>query len=830
MFARISGQPTSTPISTARRILAAFSALAIVFTLVAVAAPNAGAAGTSAAVTTNSIDYNHGRTSDGSTTARTAGWTGAGTTVAVIDTGVQSNHPYLMHNGVSKVVAEGCFVTPVPTQTAPDGRTFTLESTCPGGVSMTADSNQVTGSAQPCAISDPTALCTHGTHVAGVVAGEPNVLAITVGGVRTLGGFAGAAPGANLISIQVFGKKIITTPAAGGSPATTSTFPAAQDIDIIKALTWLYNHRSSYPTLTAINVSIASTSMFSTTTCDTLNSTTVAYASIIKKLRDANIATIVSAGNTATDDTIASPSCVSTAIAVAAIDDSTNTRWFTSPGIGSNISTAVSLVAPGVAIASSFPVANPAEALPLAMQDSGTSVAAPAVAGAWALLRQRFPTMSVTEVLAKLRAAGTTVTTTVPATPARGSVTYSIPRLQVDKALQNSAVVSTSAGDGLSCAVSADGTVHCAGANALGQLGNPDVTAPSSTTPVPVTGITTATAVATDGRTSCARLADGTARCWGANDAGQLGNATVTAPYSSTPVTVMKGASPLGSISSISIRGGVCALINKGASGTVSCWGKVGPNAVNAVPTTMLKKVSGVDTTVVGVTSADVAGTTVCVTLIGGALINGTLWCADRSATPYSSLNTSGYAVRVFASGATMINTATSVSLGNGSGCVVLTAGTAKCWRGALASVTLPNLGNGVAAGTSVNLTPDDVRTSASAPLTGISALDIGYDHACAIATNGSNPATKQLYCWGKAVSAGTAANNGTGTTFATRVAGTSLNGSTAISAGRGFTLGVAPAGTLPATRAVGWGSTATTTAYGFTPNGLAVSARSLPL
>lgn len=776
----------STSPSTPRRVLATISAIAVVIGLVVAVAPNAGASVTA-------------RTADGSKDANAAGWTGAGTTVAVIDTGIQSNHPYLKHNGVSKVVAEACFVTAVPAAS--------FASTCPNGVSMSPTDPALPGSGQPCTIADAANYCTHGTHVAGIVAGEPGTMQpLTLSGV---------APGANLISIKVFGERTVNG----------AKYVVSQPSDIINALTWLFNHRSDYPTLTAVNISIAGTNYADgSNNCDARTGypTDAKYKTVIDNLRNANIATIVSAGNTAWDDAVSAPACVSSAVAVSAVDDTTNTRWVSSPTLGSNMGTAVDLMAPGAHIYSSLPVTNTA-ITPFSTEDSGTSAAAPAVAGAWAVMRQRYPTMPVGEVLAKLQAAGTTVTTTVPATASRGAITYSIPRLDLKKAIQNSGVVSSAAGDGASCAVSTDGTVHCAGNNSVGQLGNGTTT--NSSTPVAVTGITNASSVATDGRTSCARLSNGTAKCWGANDAGQLGNASVTAAFSSTPVTVMSGASALGSVSSVSVRGGVCAVINKGVNGTLSCWGKVGPNTVNSVPKTMLKKVGLVDTIVAGVTSADVAGTTACATVASQ------LWCADRSTTPYG-LNNAGYAVRVFATGATAITTASSVSLGNGAGCVVLTAGTAKCWRGAIASVGLPSLGNGaLSSATAVtNMTPFDVRTSSTALLTGISAIDIGIDHACAIATNGSSPSTKQVYCWGRATSAGTAANSGTTTTYATRIVGTVLNGTTQISAGKGFSLTVSPSAALPITRTVGWGSTVTGTAYGFAPTGTSVAATSLLL
>ncbi|MCL2447837.1 MAG: RCC1 repeat-containing protein, partial [Polyangiaceae bacterium] len=91
------------------------------------------------------------------------------------------------------------------------------------------------------------------------------------------------------------------------------------------------------------------------------------------------------------------------------------------------------------------------------------------------------------------------------------------------------------AGGDFACALLADGTVQC-----WGQLVN---TAPNATpveqTPMPVPGVANATAIAvsTAGNGfACALLQSGAVKCWGDNSAGQLGNGTTT--NASTPVSV----------------------------------------------------------------------------------------------------------------------------------------------------------------------------------------------------------------------------------------------------------------------------------------------------
>jgi alpha-tubulin suppressor-like RCC1 family protein len=89
-------------------------------------------------------------------------------------------------------------------------------------------------------------------------------------------------------------------------------------------------------------------------------------------------------------------------------------------------------------------------------------------------------------------------------------------------------------------------SVDCWGDNYEGELGDgttggPDSCAglaPCSTTPLPVSGITNATAISTNGDEACALLSGGSVDCWGGNAVGQLGDGTDTSLASPTPVEV----------------------------------------------------------------------------------------------------------------------------------------------------------------------------------------------------------------------------------------------------------------------------------------------------
>lgn len=115
------------------------------------------------------------------------------------------------------------------------------------------------------------------------------------------------------------------------------------------------------------------------------------------------------------------------------------------------------------------------------------------------------------------------------------------------------------------CALISDGTVSCWGVNSVGQLGYGKTTDAVTSTPVKAAYVKGAVGVAAGGFHSCAALMDGTARCWGDNSNGELGDGSGDASTIPVVVTGLTGV--------VSIAAGesnTCAIIT---GGTVECWG-----------------------------------------------------------------------------------------------------------------------------------------------------------------------------------------------------------------------------------------------------------------
>ena len=310
----------------------------------------------------------------GAATAWSWGFTGSGWYVAILDTGIRSTHQFF----AGKSIVEACFAK------GQDG--VGGAGDCPNGQSTQTG----TGSAahHPSNYDG----FDHGTHVAGIAAGKS-------------GSLAGIAKDASIIAVQVFSKM---SAAACDDPAPCVT---SWSSDTLAALDWVYSVRGSYRVASA-NLSLGGGRYSSACDSDSRRSA-------VEALRNAGIATAIAAGNDGWCGSVSSPGCISSAVGVGASTDADNQSSFSNwhPSL-------VRLFAPGSSIYSSTGTSNTSYA-----SWSGTSMATPHVAGAWALMKQVVSNGSVTDFLNAFRTTGVNLTSTCDSrrTP--------IPRFRVDRAI-----------------------------------------------------------------------------------------------------------------------------------------------------------------------------------------------------------------------------------------------------------------------------------------------------------------------------------------------------------------------------------------------------------
>ena len=127
---------------------------------------------------------------------------------------------------------------------------------------------------------------------------------------------------------------------------------------------------------------------------------------------------------------------------------------------------------------------------------------------------------------------------------------------------------SLTAGGYFTCGIAA-GTAYCWGANEAGQLG--DGTTAERVTPVAVGGGLTFKSLATGGSHVCGLTTNSTTYCWGNNYQGQLGTGSIgSAEPQTAPAAVYRGSSWT---SLVAGRNHTCGLKT---NGTAQCWGDNG--------------------------------------------------------------------------------------------------------------------------------------------------------------------------------------------------------------------------------------------------------------
>lgn len=304
------------------------------------------------------------------------GATGEGFVVAVLDTGARRSHEFL----ANQIVSEACYSHHAPAQG--------YRSMCPGfAASSIAD-----GSANDCNTFSANG-CGHGSHVAGIAAGhnwnrnpgEPRQGVATDGGILSINVFTRGETAAVCSDPQ--------NPDPTSAPCVIS-FPSDQ----IAAMDRVYALRTTLR-IAAVNMSLGNDADIPDD-CDMEQSS---LKTAIDRLRAVNIATVVAAGNFGHDAGVGSPACISSAVTVAASTDTDRRASY------SNWGPMVDLVAPGGAGPGDQGTgiyAPMADGNSLYIAKSGTSMAAPHVAGAFAAIRTKFPNATVAQIEAALKQTG----------------------------------------------------------------------------------------------------------------------------------------------------------------------------------------------------------------------------------------------------------------------------------------------------------------------------------------------------------------------------------------------------------------------------------------
>src|SRR5262245_31163160 len=227
--------------------------------------------------------------------AWSAGFTGTGRVIAILDTGVDKNHPFL----TGKVIEEAC---------------YSVNNNCPNGL----PSQTGAGAGVPCTYAG---VCGHGTHVSGIAAGSgPS--------------FAGVAKGASLMAVQVFSRFTGAICAGGEDPCALSATS-----DQLMGLERVFVLQSTH-SFASVNMSIGGQQFM-------LNCDGHPLKVAIDNLRSVGIATVIASGNNGFPNALNQPACISTAISVGSTGDGSGGTIVDIVSSFSNSASFLSLLAPG---------------------------------------------------------------------------------------------------------------------------------------------------------------------------------------------------------------------------------------------------------------------------------------------------------------------------------------------------------------------------------------------------------------------------------------------------------------------------------------------------
>ena len=291
----------------------------------------------------------------GADLARAQGFDGTGVTVAILDGGIDAAHA----DFAGRIVAAECFCDNL------DGT-----GCCPNAQTRQSGAGSVRDDDG------------HGTNVAGIVAGGGAIAA------------RGVAPNAKLIVLKVMDRN--------GFKSFTQVY---------RAIEWLVNNA---PDVRVINMSLGTFALHAPGDCDR-NATAIGVQPLVAALRARGVLITASTGNSSSLTGTTLPACMADVLGIGATWDSTGAMaspWCTDSAATTetvtcftNSTASIDLVAPGAPIRASGRDGRTS-------QYFGTSQAAPHVAGALALMRQKNRDVPAEQLESILKTTGKPVTDT----------------------------------------------------------------------------------------------------------------------------------------------------------------------------------------------------------------------------------------------------------------------------------------------------------------------------------------------------------------------------------------------------------------------------------
>jgi len=267
-----------------------------------------------------------------------------------------------------------------------------------------------------------------------------------------------------------------------------------------------------------------------------------------------------------------------------------------------------------------------------------------------------------------------------------------------------SPAVKIAAGGDTTCAVLQNGAVHCWGGNVAGVLGKAttaDICAASATLSACLSAVSmggSATVVAVGGGFACAVLGTGGVTCWGDNSSGALGRAdTVSVPAigdDEIPSAVAAPSLPVvpSNRTATLLASGSSSLCARLDNGQMECWGYNGSGQLglglsstppsDAIGDDESPSVSGV-TQLFGVSNLFGGGASQCAKLAAGGL---RCWGSNsKGQLGYPDVQDKGGTGTTIPSNLPDVTfgagiTATTVAMGFGFTCALLSNGQVKCW------------------------------------------------------------------------------------------------------------------------------------------------------